>query len=45
MMIEIENDSETVAKRISEVAERIEIVPEEPIEEPKVEEIESEPTE
>jgi Na+/phosphate symporter len=44
MLLEIEDECEITARRITEVADRIEIVPEEPLEEPKVEEIEKPPS-
>lgn len=43
MLLEIENSCYTTAKRISEVADRIEVVSDEPPAEPKVEEIEPPP--
>lgn len=39
MLLQMEDECDTISKRISEVADRIEIVPEEPLDEPKVEEI------
>jgi len=43
ILLEIENSCDTTAKRISEVADRVEVVSDEPLSEPKVEEIEQSP--
>lgn len=44
MLVEIEDDCSRLTKRMTEVADRIEIVPEEAIGGPKIEEVEEPPT-